>query len=251
MIGFGSYGIIRRMEIKDTFDERLIMIDPTQEVFFDKVLGYSGDDIEDACDKKRVEKFIEAIKEVKAIKLAPFWRPIFDPTIIDAGYNKKVVFEKGMNVVLGYSYNFWNSKAKEMRVERNSTLRWSLGTEYQYYAFLVWLINQLVESGILLKEAMLAITKGSYFYTNSINCGVLTTGRKKAPCGVYDLNITAKILRCSNTKLNGFWLAASYGSYDGLVDDVALAELNYFEYKYRYVPLKNAVGWFVLERKCR
>lgn len=104
-----------------------------------------------------------------------------------------------------------------------------LGTEYQYYAFLVWLINKLVCGGWSIKKAMEAIVLNSTdlgHYSNSENAEheLVKTGSRMI-CGVYDLANTYKLLSCTNKEAAVSWCAG--GSYDTYGHKHPHADLNH------------------------
>lgn len=236
MIGFGDFGKERNSEeIKTITDERLIKIDPSMDGFYDKVLVYHS-------RNKNIQAFQEATEEIKEAELKPFWKPTLDP----AYDGKKIIFKKGQMPAVGHSYNWWEDMAKKMPpVEGKS---WQVGTEYQYYAFLVHLINQLVEKpgwniGTAI-EAVVLDSKVLGHYANSKNAirDFEPTGSREI-CGCSDLGNTCKILRCSNKEVGGLWLAG--GKYINNGNNSPLADLGHdgsMDVDYNY-----SVGWLVLE----
>ena len=220
MIGFGKYGK-RQAEattITALTDSRLILINPQEDGFFDAVLNFKS-------DSDCINAFIEAVEEVKAEKLEVFYKTIYDPS--EDG--DKIVYKKGNKPAVGHSYNWWVEKASKMAAVEGR--QWKLASEYQYYAFLVWLINQLVKSGKSVEEALNQVVNDSNelgHYCNSENStkgdDFEDTG-SRCVCGVYDLVNTYKILRCSN-KAGGFWLAG--GNYNRNGDDNPLACVDLF-----------------------
>lgn len=233
MIGFGKFGKQRTMEIKTLTDERLLKVDPIATGFFDKVLGYTS-------ENEDIKAFIEAVKEVKESKLSPFWRPVLDPTFD----GEDVIFKKGGKPAVGHSFNWWQEIAKKMATVEGK--KWTLGTNYQYIAFLVWLINQLVKSGWKIEqtiEACVLDSKELGHYWNSENAlhDFEVTGSREV-CGVCDLANTIKILRCSNEKVGGCWLAG--GDYCSSSAYYPLADLSH-DY-YVVVDDNYGVGWLVL-----
>ena len=235
MIGFGKYGKTRNLEIISLSDEKLMLVDPTIEGFYDIVLNYTAAD--------NVQAFIEAIREVQEVGVTPFYRPIMDPSF--EGDN--IVFRKGNIPAINHSFSFWKQKAKKMFAVEGK--EWKLGTEYQYYAFLVHLINLLVAKGWEISAAISAVVHDSKElgnYRNSRNSknsqdNLEKTGSREA-CGLYDLSNTFKILACSNED-PGLWLAGARYCDDSY--DFPLATLNFklgvdFEYF-------CSVGWLVLE----
>lgn len=228
MIGFGRFGK-RKLGIVSTEDKRLVFIDPTSEGFFDNVLGY-------ITDREDIRDFQEAVKEVKAEKIGPFWKPIYDPSLDDIG---EVRFKAERRPEVGHPYNFWKQKAEEMSSVEGYT--WKLGTEYQYYAFLVWLVNRLVNEGQCIAYAMRHVILDSGdlgIYGNGRKKYLKTTGTGKV-CEIYDLANTYKILECSN---GGYWVAS--GDCTTRSEDCPLATLEHredVEEEFEY-----AVGWLVL-----
>lgn len=89
---------------------------------------------------------------------------------------------------------------------------WHLATEYQYYAFWVWLINQLVKVGksvdVAIKMVVLDSKELGHYYDseNSTKGKDFEDTGSRCVCGVYDLANTYKILSCSNKEAGGFWL---------------------------------------------
>lgn len=238
MIGFGKYGKKTELEIKSKIksldDKRLINIDHSSEEFFDTVLDFY-------TDNKEIRNFKEAVEDVKKAELTPFWRPVMDPSI----EGEKVIYKEGNKPATGYSFNKWRQMTSEMPAVEGKT--WKVGTEYQYYAFLVWLINKLVENyGWSVKEAMEAVVLdskelGHYYNSKNAMHDFETTGSREI-CGVFDLANTSKIIDCSNTKAGGFWLAGGDYYCDSCV--CPLADLDHC-----YVvgnDCNYSVGWLVL-----
>lgn len=242
MIGFGKYGKKTELEIKSLNDERLILIDPSFEGFFDTVLDFYPDSKFDS-DIINIRNFKEAVKDVKGVELIPFWRPVMDPSM----EGENVVYKEGNEPATGYSFNWWCQKATEMPTVDGKT--WKVSTEYQYYAFLVWLINKLVESrSMSVKKAIEAVVLDSFelgYYCNSRNVKVKgyfePTGSREV-CGVYDLANNFKIIDCSNTEAGGFWLAG--GNFLKLGHFYPLARLEHYNYVDRCND--NSVGLLVL-----
>ena len=186
MIRFGNFGKKRELEIVTTDDERLLLIDPTSEGFFDNVLGY-------VTENEYLKEFIKEIEEVKEARVNPFWKPIYDPSLDDG----KVVFKKGHKAAVGHFRDFWLQKVEEMPVVNGK--KWSIGTKYQYYSFLVWLVNSLVQEGWNIQKALTAVMLdskelGHYWDSKKAKHHLEPTGSRKI-CGVYDLANTIKILR--------------------------------------------------------
>ena len=98
---------------------------------------------------------------------------------------------------------------------------WHLATEYQYYAFLVWLINQLVKGGksvdVAIKMVVLDSKELGHYYDseNSTEGEDFEDTGSRCVCGVYDLANTYKILSCSNKEAGGFWFGGGGYNYYG------------------------------------
>ena len=233
MIGFGNLGRKRELGIVYKDDVPLVFIDPTSEDFFENVLGY-------VTESKDVQAFIEAIKEVKEEGVKPFWKPIYDPSLD----GKKVVFKAGNIPAVRYSYNFWKQKAEEMSTTLGQ--KWSVGTEYQYYTFLVWLVNRLEKKGLTIKEALNAIVLnseelGHYCNSKFAQNDFENTGKREV-CGVYDLANTFKMLSCTNKPDVGFWMAG--GFFKEYSCNNSLANLSY-SHNVDFI-YGSGVGWLVL-----
>ena len=232
MIGFGRFGK-RNLGINSLSDERLVKIDTTTEGFYDNVLNYSSKNGD-------IQAFIGAVREVQEVGVEPFYRPVMDPSLEDGN----AVFKKWNKPAVGHSFNFWKQKAEEMPAVEGK--KWHIGSEYQYYAFLTWLINQLVATGQGIKGAIEAVVLDSKelgHYRNAKNAlqDFETTGSREV-CGVYDLANAYKLLACSNEEAGGFWVAGGY--YDDNSNFCPLADLghrNGVDYDYG-----DSVGWLVL-----
>ena len=233
MIGFGEYGKKRELGIVSTDDARLVLIDPTSEGFFEDVLGYATED-------KGLKDFIEAIKEVKEAGVGAFWKPIYDPSLD----GEEVVFKAGSTPAVWHSYNFWKQKAEEMATVQDR--KWSVGSEYQYYAFLVWMVNSLEKKGWTIEKALNAVvlcSKELGHYTDSKDAlyDFEKTGSREV-CGVYDLGNIFKMLSCTNEEAGGFWLAG--GNYGNGSNRYPLADLSHnFNVD---TGCSHGVGWLVL-----
>ena len=232
MIGFGNFGRKRNLEIESLSDERLVMVDTTQAGFYDNVRNYTSENDD-------IQEFVKAVREVKDVGTEPFYRPVMDPSL--EGY--KVVYKKGCKPVVGYSFDWWEKAIKDMPAVEGR--KWQIGTEYQYYAFLVFLINQLVETGWHIKAAVEAVvldSKDLGHYRNPIRekANYEPVGSRKI-CGIYDLANTYKILACTNG--DGFWRGG--GTYLDDSDCVPLADINHindtFDANY------HGTAWLVLK----
>jgi len=213
MIGFGKFGK-RNLGINSLSDNCLAIIDPTQGGFYDNVLNYTSENDD-------IRAFIEAIREVQDARLSPFYRPTMDPSL--EGDN--VRFKKGNKPAVGNSFNFWKQKAKEMPAVEGR--KWRLGTEYQYYTFLVYLINNWVQNGWDCKTAIEAVVLnsnelGHYWNSKDAKHDFEETGSREV-CNIFDLANTCKLLACSNEEAGGLWVAGGY--YDVNSSDCPLADL--------------------------
>lgn len=203
MIGFEKYTKKAKPgTITSLTDERLVLINPQEDGFFDAVINFKS-------TNNNINAFIKAISEVKATMLEPFYKPIYDPS--EDG--NIIAYQKGKMPAVGHSYNWWVETASKMSAV--SGRHWHLATEYQYYAFLVWLINQLVKNGksvdVAIKIVVLDSKELGHYYDseNSTKGEDFEDTGSRCLCGVYDLANTYKILSCSNKEAGGFWLGGS------------------------------------------
>lgn len=188
MIGFGIYANNKKFDICKLTDDRLIKVDPTTKGFFDNILSVVSED-------ETIKEVIKAMQEVKEAKLTTFWVPKYLPTIIG---NKIMFIKKEDNVITGGRF-----KALQIKVEEIASVeekQWRIGTEYQYYAFLVYIINLLVDDGMEIIETI----KLFFCYTKK---EVDEKGIGKAKNKIYDMIIRRMMLGCSNKKVGGFWIA--------------------------------------------
>ncbi len=213
MFGFENYTkTVDSITITSLKSKRLVRINPQKDGFFDAVINFK---LTKKCnefyyeeDKKDLKEFIEAISEVKAAKLEPFYKPIYDPSEVC----NTIGFKKNKEPAVGHSYWWWTKVASLMPAVEGK--HWHLATEYQYYAFLVWLINQLLKDGKSVEEALYDVVidsteLGLYRYTKD-EVEIQPTGSRGVR-GVYDLANVYKILACSNEETEGFLIAG--GSY--------------------------------------
>ena len=218
MIGFGKY--TKKAEkaepvtITSLTDNRLVQINPQEDGFFDAVINFKS-------TNSNLNAFIEAISEVKAAMLKPFYKPIYDPS----EYGNIIDYQKGKKPAVGHSYNWWVETASKMSAVDGR--HWHLATEYQYYAFLVWLINQLVKGGksvdVAIKMIVLDSKELGHYYDseNSTKGEDFEDTGSRCVCGVYDLANTYKILSCSNKEAGGFWFGGGDYGNDGSSNPLA------------------------------
>ena len=218
MIGFGEY--IKKAEpvtITSLTDNRLVQINPQEDGFFETVINFISTNSD-------INAFIEAISEVKAAKLEPFYKPIYDPS--EDG--NIIAYQKGKKPAVGHSYNWWVETASKMSAVDGR--HWHLATEYQYYAFLVWLINQLVKDDksvdVAIKMVVLDSKELGHYYDseNSTKGKDFEDTGSRRVCGVYDLANTCKFLSCSNKEAGGFWHGGGFYYCNGC--NLPLASLN-------------------------
>ena len=215
MIGFGKYTKkAETVTITSLADDRLVQINPQEDGFFDAVINFKS-------TNSHINAFIEAISEVKDAKLEPFYKPIYDPS--EDG--DIIAYQNGKKPAVGHSYNWWVETASKMPAVEGR--HWHLATEYQYYAFLVWLINQLVKGGKSVGVALNMVVLDSNELGHYSTSRYSTNGRdyectgSRCVCGVYDLANAYKILACSNEEAGGFWLGG--GDYIDFADYYPLA----------------------------
>ena len=235
MIGFRNLGRKRKLGIVYSNDVPLVLIDPTSKGFFENVLGY-------VTENEKVQAFIKAIREVKEEGVKPFWKPIYDPSLDD----EEVVFKAKRTPAVGHSYNFWKQKAEKMPAVQDK--KWSVGSEYQYYAFLIWLINSLKKKGLTIEESMNAVvlcSKELGHYWDSVDAlyNFEITGSREV-CMVYDLANTNKILSCTKEETGGLWLAG--GNFVDHSGYCPLACLEHYNSDSVGIDYGYGVGWLVL-----
>ena len=218
MIGFGKK---TKKAITTLTDERLVKIDPQEPGFFDEVLNFKS------TTDENINLFIEAVDEVKEVLVEAFYRVIYDPTETD---DHMVDFRAGRKPAVEHSYNWWKETASKMPLVEGR--HWHLATEYQYYAFLVWLINQLVKRGKSIEEALHYVVidsekLGHYFNSENSKEGEdLELTGSRCVCNIYDLANTFKYLQCSDQEVGGFWVAGGQYSYRSI--DYPLVDIDRF-----------------------
>lgn len=237
MIGFGNFkkretGIesLNCELIKSLQDKRLLKVKITEN-FFDQVLDCN-------LENEEIEAFIEAVREVKGAKIADFWVPIYDPSLI----GENIVFIEGRKPAVEFSFNWWKNHVDVIPSVEGK--KWKIGTEYQYYAFLVFLINGLIQIGWSLEKTMEAVVLDSKelgHYQNSKNAkkSLEPTGSRFV-AGAYDLGNTIKLLYKNN---ESYWQAG--GAYDSESYCYPLADL-YLNHDVDFDNV-NGVAWLILE----
>lgn len=122
MIGFGKY--TKKAEattITSLTDNRMVKIDPQESGFFDTVLNFKS-------TNKEINRFIEAVEEVKEASLEAFYRVKYDPTEIG---DHMIAFQNGKKPAIGHSYNWWvvkqHQRCLQLKVD-SGTLQLSIST---------------------------------------------------------------------------------------------------------------------------
>lgn len=205
------------MEILKLSDSRLKYIDTRQKGFYDKVLNYVTED-------PLIKQFQKIVRIVKKIDLPPFYMPSLQPSIMisvryssqdrsksDKAYERnktdiidsKVVFLKNVRIC-NYTYEAWQKVVNEMpNVEGE---KWNIGNEYQYCAFIVYLINSIarVYPSKCIEMVLINTDKlrgqPAVIVNNSPGLG-----------GFYDLMSVRKLIRCTNSRPNDFFVDSFNG----------------------------------------
>lgn len=215
MIGFGIYVRNEELDILKLTDDRLIKVDPTTKGFFDNILSVVSED-------ETINEVIKAIQEVKEAKLTPFWATNSSPKV----YGNKIIFSKKGGNNNDHSFAGWEFLVKNMHpVEKKY---WKIGTEYQYYAFLVYMINLLVEDGCDIIE----LIKLFFYYSKKEALKKLQDIKENK---IYNIVETEKFLKCSNKEVGGFWI-------DGI--DYPIGDITHSKDAHEIMYRRRA--WFIL-----
>lgn len=264
------HGIIKRWYINSVNDPRLLLVDPTKNGFFDKVIEFESFD-------KRIQEFIENVKLVKQGvdngKLFPFYKPIMDPTFVFKEANDESTYEAvlkcfrkwlskvshweqywyGMDWIpfeegfdkpredlaiiprdiaisfLPYRHPacdlpllFFENRITEYRgqLQLYSPLKngykWRIGSLFHYYAFLVYLINSLVED----TKWYLYKSKEIYQYSGNIELAIHDVVIDSRRIGHYANTPDLKWTPCSTLRRPNT-LISSGGPLEWLFSDLA------------------------------
>ena len=242
MIGFVNFKRkVKATTITTLSDNRLVKINPREPSFFDAVLNFKSEneDIE-----THIFSFIEDADKVKRASTEAFYRVIYDPS--ETGDHMTIDFQQGKNPATGHSYNWWVEIASKMPPVEGR--QWHIATEYQYNAFLVWLINQLVKMGESVEEALYKVVMDSkelghyYDSKNSSKGEYFETTGSRCVCGIYDLANTRKILQHQNSDYGNFVTAGGDYSCYGDGNPIAWIQHDYSEDAIKY----GSVGLLVL-----
>ena len=231
-----NYGKKRGLGIVSMRDKRLVRINPTSKDFFDTIIEFDTKNakLTTGFDNARLEGFIRGVEEVKKTGVAPFLKPIYDPSLD----GEEVVFEVNRFPAVGYPFNFWEQKVEEMPDVQGK--KWNFGTTDQYYAFLVWLINSLKKKNWSDEKAIKAVVidsreLGHFYNSKDALYDFEMTGCRKV-CGVYDLGNTFKMLSGGFWRAGGAYFSGSY--FNPLADIGNRHSLDGDDY--------GSVPWFVL-----
>ena len=241
MIGFGDYGK-RTNTMTFLNDKRLIKIDPSVQGFFDQVLFFDGKEMQsDICS------FICAVKEVRDKKINAFWCAKTDPSLSPTG---EIIFSESQRPPYMVE-RIDKMLLKVLGMPKVEGRSWNLGTPYQYYVFLVWLVNEMIKSNQYnAYDAVQIVAGNSDAMKPTDELGNFLEPKagagKKEICGVYDLANTGKLLRDANGMNNGVWLTSS--AYEG----GAIAEIIYYDEIDELVEengevVEVCVPWLVIE----
>lgn len=159
MIGFKEASLEKLpMEIVSLQDSRLEYIDTRSKGFYDLVLDYKS-------NETRIIKFQQAIQDIKEWNLPPFYIPKIKVAYSYASFRdsegnrqtiEKVTFPYLRSRFFHLTYRKWNQLVKDIPpIEGKS---WNIGSELQYYAYLVYLINKHINKGCTIKQAIEKVT---------------------------------------------------------------------------------------------
>ena len=240
MIGFGSFGKKRKLDdIVELSDNRLKMINTLEEGFYNKILDYES-------NNEEIKRFCCSVRCVKEERTEPFFRPTMDPSL----KNGWVVYKKENKPATMKKTDWWLEAVTAMPAVEGR--HWKIGTEYQYYAFLVYLINSLVESGWTIDKAIEAVVVrsdelGVYKYGIDSRYHGEYTGSREI-CGFFDLANTSKIVTCKYIA-DEYWYVGGnfkcFGYESPLANIISGSDTKGNWEKYSYL-LENSVAWLVL-----
>lgn len=235
----GTFEVVQNVTVSDevsgTFDDDLILIEAENLSVEDKFMRYVPRTHEENILKNLI---IQAINQ----KVRNFYCPKYDPSFSDD--NAGIVYRGGNKPAVDKSYMWWSE------VSRNTgSFVWvsSLGTRWEYVAFLGVLIKKMVEAGRSVQWAWDVVCN------DSIAIGNYKTARQRFEftgsegiCGFCDLANTYKIL-AGDQHDGSFWVAS--GCYR---DDSFKAPIAHMRkvYNHAYEPEPYAVGWIVFYKKC-
>ena len=162
MIGFKEASLEKLpTEIVSLQDPRLEFIDTRRKGFYDLVLDYKS-------NETRIIKFQQAIQDIKEWNLPPFYIPKIKVAYSYANVRdyegslhtfEKIVFPKSKRHFVNLPYSKWEKLVKDMPTIEGKG--WNIGSELQYYAYLVYLINKHINKGCTIKQAIKKVTVDS------------------------------------------------------------------------------------------
>ena len=201
------------LEILSLSDDRLVYIDTREEGFYDNVLNYVT---ENPC----VVQFQKIVSIVKKLNLPPFYTTRFMPFIQetvrfkpkrkdeserDYAMHKKllsfsrVAFSKDAekNVT---TYGNWKKLVIKMpSLEKRN---WHIGNEYQYCAFIVYLINCIAEMYSISKTLEMVLINSKELIPEETTRAV----RETPKFGFLNLITVPKFVRCTNGNAGEFFM---------------------------------------------
>ena len=172
-------------------DDTFALIDASKLSLTDKFMRHKPTSMSQKELKEQLTLLIEG-------GLSDFWCSRINPSISEDG--TELIFEAGKKPVMEKSYYWWEEKAKEYLLERESRL----GTKNEYIAFLGVLIKRLAESGWTVNNAWRAVCnniKGSEIYNENSK----VTGSNDI-CGFFDIYEASRIL-AYDEDTHTFWSA--------------------------------------------
>ena len=151
-------------------------------------------------------------------RLHTFTCMTIDPSVKDG----KLVYQKGLPIITGFSQNQWEKMLKDYNPSRNSRQM----TRTEYACRNLFLIQKLVKSGYEIEEAWKVVCDDSRkiaYYCNPDNLKYVPepTGSREV-CGFCDLGNTWKLIAEDPWDVSGgFWAAGGCYSNDSNHDPVA------------------------------
>ena len=208
-------------------DSNLVLVDTCSPNFFRKVLEYK-------TLNHQINGFIDYVRFISHKGVKPFLKPTLDPSI----ERSSIFFKPNETPAVGYSYHYWQLLLKGIPSIGFQT--WKIGTEFEYYCFLVYLINKLVDKhNWSIDDALFAVVINSGELGNY--SGHLKLTGTNEICEVFDLGNTCKIISCST---GGFYLGG--GSYRNSSCSCPLSNLKYLDMDKSSSKIYDAVAWIIL-----
>ena len=201
------------LEILSLSDYRLVYIDTREEGFYDNVLNY-------VTENPLVIQFQKIASIVKELNLPPFFTTRFMPVIQESSrfkpkrrdeserdykmHEKLVSFfrvaiskDAEKNVT---TYGNWEKLINKMpSLEKRN---WHIGNEYQYCAFIVYLINSIAEMYSISKSIEMVLLNSNELIPEKITSYV----RETPKFGFSNLITVPKLIRCTNGNAGEFFM---------------------------------------------